>query len=119
MSPVLRAGSLFEHMRHVCERPRMFAPDFTLTHLLMFIQGYEAALGDEDLPSQHDRFREWLYKQRPAWKQSSSWWGHHVLKECAGDLDRALDAIIRLLDGFLAGEGTEFARSPHRQHEEV
>jgi hypothetical protein len=96
----------------------MFAPDFSLAHLFMFIQGYEAALGDEDLPSQHERFREWIYKQRPEWRQSSLWWGRHVLEECANDLDRTLDAIIKLLDGFLAGEGAEFARSPVRQSQE-
>jgi hypothetical protein len=97
----------------------MFAPDFTLAHLFMFIQGYEASLGDENLPSQHERFREWIYKQRPEWKQSPSWWGRHVLEEHAGDLERALDGIIKLLDEFLSGEGAEFARSPRRQGEEA
>ncbi len=107
MSTVLHARSLFEHMRHICERPRMYAPDFTLTHLFMFIQGYEAALGDENLPSHHERFREWIYKRQPEWKNSSSWWGRHVLEGCAGDLDLALDQIIKLLDEFLTGEGTD------------
>jgi hypothetical protein len=92
----------------------MFAPDFTLVHLFLFIQGYEAALGDKDLPSQHERLREWIYKRRPEWKQSPLWWGNHVLEESAGDLERALDAIIKLLDAFLVGEGAEFARSPNR-----
>lgn len=96
----------------------MFAPDFTLSHLLIFIQGYEVALGDAGLPSQHAHFREWIYKQHPEWRHSSAWWGSHVLEECAGNLDRALDVIIQRLDGFLATEGAEFARSPHRQSEE-
>jgi len=65
MSPVkLNAGSLFEHMRHICSRPRMFAPDF---------------------------------------------------KANGGDLERTLEAIIRLLDEFLATEGAEFVRFPERE----
>jgi hypothetical protein len=83
----------------------MYAPDFALTHLFMFIQGYEAALEGQGLPSQHESFREWVYKQRPEWRNSSMWWGGHVLKESAGNLDQALDEIIRLIDGFVASEG--------------
>ncbi|MBN1205804.1 MAG: hypothetical protein JXB05_12880 [Myxococcaceae bacterium] len=118
MTMGLHARSLVEHLRHICERPRMYAPDFSLSHLLIFIQGYEVALGDAALPSQHERLREWIYKQRPEWRQSSAWWGSHVLDQCAGDLDRALDAIIKVLDEFLAAEGAEPARSSTRQSQE-
>ena len=102
MTIVLQARNMVEHLRHICERPRMYAPDFSLSHLLIFIQGYEVALGDVALPSQHERLREWIYKQQPEWRQSSAWWGDLVPEECAGDLERALEAIIKLLDGFLA-----------------
>ncbi|PTL85543.1 hypothetical protein [Vitiosangium sp. GDMCC 1.1324] len=118
MSPVLRAGSLFEHMRHICERPRMFAPDFTLDHLHLYIQGYEDARGDEDLPSQYHHFREWIYKQHPTWRDSPEWWARHVFKANSGDLDRTLDDIIRLLDQFLATDGAEFVHFPVRQTQE-
>jgi hypothetical protein len=118
MSPVLHARSLFEHLRHLCERPRMYAPDFTLTHLFIFIQGYEAALGDRDLLSEHDHFRGWLYKQRPEWRHSSAWWGHHLFEECAGDLERTLGEINELLGRFLTSEGAEFAHSPLQERQE-
>jgi hypothetical protein len=116
MSPiVLHAGSLFEHMRHICERPRMFAPDFTLDHLHLYIHGYEHALSDAGLPSQHQRFKEWIYKQHPKWRESPVWWARHVLEASAGDLDRTLDEVIRLLDQFLSTDGAEFVRVPVRQ----
>jgi hypothetical protein len=118
MSHVLQANNLFEHMRHICERPRMFSPDFTLAHLFMFIQGYEAALGDRDQPSQHERFRNWLYKRKPEWGHSSAWWGRHVFEECAGDLERTLDEINKLLGQFLASTGAEFLRSPTQQSDD-
>lgn len=96
----------------------MYAPDFALTHLFMFIQGYEAALEGEGLPSQHEPFREWIYKQQPEWRSSSMWWGGHVLKECSNDLNRALDQVIKMIDGFLGNEGSVFAHSTRRQREE-
>jgi hypothetical protein len=117
MTIVLQARSLVEHMRHICERPRMYAPDFTLTHLFMFIQGYEAALEDAGLPSEHVPFREWIFNQRPEWRTSSMWWGGHVLEECSNDLDRALDQVINLIDRFLDTEGFAFTRSPRKQRE--
>lgn len=115
MTIQLHAESLFEHLRHICERPRMFAPDFNITHLLMFIYGYEAAVGDAKLPSQHERFREWIYARRPEWRDSCMAWPGHVLEDCGGNLESALDAIIVLLDEFLATDGAEFAKSPVRQ----
>lgn len=118
MSPVqLHAGSLFEHMRHICSRPRMFAPDFTLEHLHMYIDGYESALGDTGQKSQHEQFREWLYKQHPEWRLLPTWWGQQVHEANGCDLERTLDAIIRLLDEFLATEGAEFVRFPIRETE--
>jgi hypothetical protein len=115
MSIQLHAESLFEHLRHICERPRMFAPDFSITHLLMFIYGYEAAVGDAKLPSQHEQFREWIYARHPEWRDSSMAWPGHVLADCGGNLESALDAIIVLLDEFLATDGAEFAKSATRQ----
>jgi hypothetical protein len=112
MSPTLRAGSLFEHIRHICERPRMFAPDFTLDHLQLYIVGYEDALGDAGLPVQSYRLEEWIFKQHPKWRDSPLWWARHVLADNAGDMERTLDEIIRLLDQFLATEGAEFVRFP-------
>lgn len=113
MSPVLRAGSLFEHIRHICERPRMFAPGFTLDHLHLYIYGYEDARGDAGLPSQYERFREWLYQRHPEWRDSPEWWARHLLAVNAGDMERTLDQIIRFLDQFLADEGREFAHFPN------
>lgn len=115
MAIQLHAASLFEHLRHLCERPRMFAPDFSITHLMLFIYAYEAALGDAKLPSQHECFREWIYVKRPEWRDSSMGWPGHVLADCGGNLESALDAIIVLLDEFLATEGAEFVKSETRQ----
>ena len=81
----------------------MYAPSLTLDHLALYIFGYESALGDAGLASQHESFKKWLYRQRPEWKDSSMWWGGHVLDECGGDLERALDEILKLLDRYLAG----------------
>jgi hypothetical protein len=114
MSPTLRAGSLFEHIRHICERPRMFAPDFTLDHFHLYIVGYEDALGDAGLPSQYHRFREWIYARHPKWRDSPLWWALHVLAANKGDMERTLDEIIRLLDQFLATEGAEFVHFSDR-----
>jgi len=102
MSTQLHAKNLFEHLRHICERPRMFAPDFEIGHLLMFIYGYEAALEDARLPSQHDHFREWIYRRYPDWRDSSMSWPNHVLAEKGDDLEQALDAIIALLAEFMS-----------------
>ena len=103
MSPVkLNAGSLFEHMRHICSRPRMFAPDFTLDHLSLYIMGYDDALGDAGQKGQHEYFREWIYKRHPKWRYLSTWWGQQVYEANGCDLERTLEAIIRLLDEFLA-----------------
>jgi hypothetical protein len=96
----------------------MYAPDFTLAHLFMFIQGYEAALEEAGLPSQHALFREWIFKQRPEWRSSSMWWGGHVLKDCSNNLERALDQVINMIDGFLDTEGAVFAHSAGKQREE-
>ena len=118
MSPVLRAGSLLEHIRHMCERPRMFAPDFTLHHLHLYILGYEDALGDAKLPSQYHLFKEWIYRQHPKWRDSPEWWAGHLLEANASDLERTLDEIIRLLDQFLATEGAKFVHFPIQQDPE-
>ncbi len=116
MSPVqLHAGSLFEHVRHICLRPRMFAPDFTLDHLSLYIMGYDDALGDSGQKSQHEYFREWIYKRHPKWRELPTWWGQQVHEANGGDLERTLEAIIGLLDEFLATEGAEFVRSPSRE----
>ncbi len=112
MSPVLQAGSLFEHLRHICERPRMFASDFTLSHLFLYIQGYEDAQGDAEQPSQYERFQEWLYQRHPEWRDSPMWWGRHLLEAQAGNLEYTLAEIVTLLDQFLANEGAEFVRFP-------
>ncbi|WP_095982146.1 hypothetical protein [Melittangium boletus] len=114
MSPILRAGSVFEHMRHICERPRMFAPDFTLDHLYMYMGGYDDALGDAGLPSPQSRFDEWLYKRHPEWRHLPEWWAKQILHANGGDLDRTLQEIIRLLDQFLATDGAEFVHHPVR-----
>jgi hypothetical protein len=95
----------------------MFAPDFELDHLHMFIYGYESALGDTGQKSQHERFREWIYKRHPQWRALPTWWGQQVQEVHGGDLERTLEAIIRLLDEFLATEGAEFVRSPTRETE--
>jgi hypothetical protein len=104
----VKVNNLFEHIRNICERPRMFAPNFSLEHLLLFIHGYEAALRDAGLPSQHERLESWLYGQHPEWGQSSRWWGGHVLEACGGDLERALTEISTLMERFLdrAGGGS-------------
>ena len=115
MTIQLHAESLFEHLRHICERPRMFAPDFSITHLMVFIYAYEAALRDAKLPSQEERFQAWIYKRHPDWRDSSMSWPGHVLEEQGGNLESALDAIIVLLDEFLATDGAEFVKSPVRQ----
>jgi hypothetical protein len=117
MSPVLLAGSLFEHLRHICDRPRMYAPAFDLGHLFLFVMAYEAALGDANLPSQHERFKHWIYARHPEWQQSPLWWAEQVQKEQGGDLQRTLGAIARLIEEFLAGEGKEFVRFPERLRE--
>ncbi len=99
------ASNLFEHIRNICERPRMFAPQFSLEHLLMFIHGYETARRDAKLPGEHERFEAWLYGQHPEWRASSMWWGKHLLDTCGGDLERTLTEIIGLVDRFLASGG--------------
>ncbi|MCP3138048.1 hypothetical protein [Pyxidicoccus xibeiensis] len=104
MSTQLHAKNLFEHLRHICERPKMFAPDFEIDHLLMFIYGYEAALSDAKQPSQHDHFREWIYQRHPEWRNSPMSWPRHVLVDKGDDLDKALDAIIALLNEFPSRE---------------
>ncbi|WNG34701.1 hypothetical protein F0U61_14385 [Archangium violaceum] len=93
----------------------MFAPDFTLDHLHMFIYGYESALGDSGQKSQHEQFRKWIYTRHPKWRQLSTWWGQQVHEANACDLERTLEAIICLLDEFLATEGAGFVRSPTRE----
>ena len=98
-------GNLFTRIRSICERPRMYAPEFSLDHLLLFIQGYESALRDLGHPSQHGRFEDWIYSTRSAWRSSSLWWGRHVLEECGGDLELALSEIIRLVEQFLSSNG--------------
>jgi hypothetical protein len=85
-----------------------------MDHLSLFVDGYEAALKDANLPSQHERFRDWLFRQQPEWKHSSLWWGDQVLERAGGDLGQALKEIIQLIDRFLAGEGQEFVRFPQR-----
>jgi homogentisate 1,2-dioxygenase len=105
----MNKGNLFTCIRSICERPGMYSPQFSVEHLFLFIQGYESALKDSGHPSQHARFEEWLYSRYPAWRSSSMWWGRHILDECEGDLDRALDEIIQLIEQFLAGDGAEFA----------
>jgi len=118
MSPVqLHAGSLFEHMRHICLRPRMFAPAFTLDHLYLYIYGYESALGDTGQKGQHEQFMEWIYERHPRWRYLPTWWGQQVHEANGGDLERTLKAIINLLDEFLATEGAEFVRYPIRETE--
>jgi hypothetical protein len=101
----MKQDDLFERIRNICERPRMFAPHFSLEHLLLFIHGYEAALRDTKQPGQHERFETWLYAQHPEWQDSSMWWGKHVLEACGGDLERTLTEIIGLVDRFVASEG--------------
>ncbi|HEX5748326.1 MAG TPA: hypothetical protein VFZ09_18950 [Archangium sp.] len=118
MSPVrLNAGSLFEHMRHICLRPRMFAPDFTLDHLALYITGYDDALGDLGQKGQHEQFREWMYKRHPKWRHLPTWWAQQVYEANERDLERTLQAIVRLLDEFLATEGAGFVRFPERETE--
>lgn len=112
----LRAASLFEHMRHICERPRMFAPDFTLDHLHIFILGYEDALADTGLPSQSQRFDDWLYRRYPEWREKPEWWARQILHASAGELDKALTEIGRLVDLFLETEGAEFSHFPRPHH---
>jgi hypothetical protein len=93
----------------------MFAPDFTLDHLSLYIMGYDDALGDSGQKSQHEYFREWIYKRHPKWRELPTWWGQQVHEANGGDLERTLEAIIGLLDEFLATEGAEFVRSPSRE----
>ncbi|WP_204490148.1 hypothetical protein [Archangium primigenium] len=114
MSPTLRAGSLFERMRHMCERPGMFSPDFTLDHLHLYMMGYENGRGDAGLPGQYKHFREWLYERHPEWRDRPEWWAKQILHANGDDLDRTLAEIIRLLDQFLATDGAEFVRHPVR-----
>ena len=97
---------LLQRIRNLCERPRMFAPHFSLEHLLLFIHGYEAALKDAGLPSQHEPFEAWLHQQNPGWRQSSMWWGKHLLDQSDGDLERTLSEITRLVEQFLAATRT-------------
>lgn len=111
MSPRLRARNLFEHMCSICERPGMFAPGFTLDHFHLFITGYDTALVDAGLPSQHRPFKEWIYRQHPQWRQSSEWWAKHLLRANAEDLHKTLDEILRLVDQFLSTDGAEFRAS--------
>ena len=103
----MRQENLFARIRNICERPRMFAPHFSLEHLLLFIHGYEAALRDTKQPGQHERFETWLYTQHPEWRASSMWWGKHVLEACGGDLELTLTEIIGLVDRFVASGGVE------------
>ncbi|ATB34209.1 hypothetical protein [Melittangium boletus] len=114
MSPVLRAGSLFEHMRHMCERPGMFSPDFTLDHLHLYMMGYENGRSDAGLPGQYKYFREWIYKRHPEWSDLPEWWAMQIHQANGGDLGQTLDEIIRLLDQFLATDGAEFVHHPVR-----
>lgn len=116
MSPVLRAGSLFEHMRHMCLRPRMFAPEFTLDHLHLYIIGYEDGLEDAGLPSQYVRFREWILAQHPRWRELPEWWAKQILHANGEDLDKTLTEIMGLLDRFLATDGAEFSHFPPPRH---
>ncbi|WP_324961772.1 hypothetical protein [Archangium sp.] len=95
----------------------MFAPDFTLEHLSLYIMGYDDALGDSGQKGQHEYFREWIYKRHPEWRFLPTWWGQQVHEANACDLERTLEAIIRLLDEFLATDGAGFVRSPTRETE--
>lgn len=105
MSTTPRARNVFEHMRQICERPRMYAPNFTLDHLYMYLGGYDDALGDAGLPSTQRRLDEWIYRQHPEWRDLPEWWANQILHANGEDLDRTLEEIIRLLDQFLAAEG--------------
>lgn len=118
MSPVLRAGSLFEHLRHICERPRMFAPDFTLDHLHLYLVGYDDARGDAGLPSVSSVLDEWVYQQHPEWRDLPEWWAQQMLHANNGDLERTLGQIVALLDRFLETDGVEFAHHPRPRNAE-
>jgi hypothetical protein len=96
----------------------MFAPDFTLSHLFLYIQGYEDARSDAGQPSQYEHFQEWLYLRHPEWRGSPMWWGRHLLEAQAGNLERTLAEIVTLLDQFLAAEGAEFIRFADRTKQE-
>lgn len=110
MTQTSRTGNVFDRIRQVCERPRAFAPNFTLTHLTLYIFGYDNAFADAGMPSQYSLFREWIYKQHPQWNRSTEWWADHILHANGGDLDKTLSEILRLVDQFLATDGAEFNR---------
>ncbi|WP_434379793.1 hypothetical protein [Melittangium boletus] len=112
MSDVPRASRVFARLRQICERPGMFAPDFTLDHLNMYLGGYDDALGDAELPNPQARFEEWIYERHPEWRDRPEWWAKQLLHANGDDLDRTLAEIIRLLDQFLATDGAEFVRHP-------
>ena len=115
MNPAPRARNVFEHLRHLCQRPGLFAPNFTLEHLFIYLGGYDDALGDSGISSPQRRFDEWIYQQRPAWRHLPEWWAKQILIENGGDLERTLGDIVRLMDQFLASDAAEFTRSPTRE----
>jgi len=104
MSPA-HESRLLTAIRHICLRPGMYAGDFdsfNMSHLFVFIFGYEGALFETNQPSQISEFESWLKAQHPQWKELTSWWGTNILNECKGDKALALRTIINFIDRFVA-----------------
>src|SRR5258705_4040193 len=94
-------------MRIWCERPGMFlvgAPDFRTINLSMlrsYIDGYETALRDFGLPSQHKPFLDWLNYHRPEFKQGTFWYREARLqKKLVTSHQEAIAQILTWLDEY-------------------
>jgi len=98
-------NKLLFHLRQICTRPGMYAgtfEDFDMQHLHLFISGYEQALYEAHQPSQIKEFDRWIYALNPQWQEwGSTYWGTNILRDCQGDMAKALHRIIDYIDRFL------------------
>ncbi len=86
------------------------APDFqkvNVSLLRTYIHGYDQALGDSGLPTQHDAFLGWLQKRRPDLKHSALWYGEALLPKMDNDHERVVRQILEWVGEFEAFEQSQ------------
>ncbi len=92
----------YKMLDKIQQRPAMYLGEKSLTKLWWFLDGYQRAMDDNDIPCKNQlwgdgRFNKWILKH---YNLPSNIQGDVILEQCNGDETQALATFFELLDEF-------------------
>ncbi len=96
--------TLYERIQKIRERPGLYLGEASISKLRAYLEGYQAALRDCDIPKTEQeeefyQFHEWV-RQYYNFSESTSGWNNMILAR-SSDEAQALEIFFDLFDQFL------------------